>query len=402
MRYVKFCLAILVAAQLVPAGPVHGFTAAVEGEGGPSATRPSPRKSPAQDLFLAVNLARGKKKVSYLGVMVSPVSDLLRKHLKLQDGVGFLIEFVEPESPAARGGVRKDDILTRLGDQILVNVSQLRTLIRMRDPGTTVELGLIREGKPVTVKVEVSEKDIPVPDRPEVRWPHSTDDVFIVRPGDTLKAPPWRYTMRVRDSEGREIFRWPPELEKKLKEMQEKISKRIESATRQIGADSEEVEKKLEKLGEEIRKQVESEIDRILEKEEMKRKLDRLPGVIRSRVRAVIKGGRVSGDGMRAEMRTSQISIFDGEHKLTWTVSDGEKHLTLADKGGKVIYAGRALTAEQRKKLSPEIRSMLENLEKNLSVEEGEIIWRSMRPGRMLRAERIEIRTNPSRSPTPK
>ncbi len=191
MRYVKFCLAILVAAQLVPAGPVHGFTAAVEVEGGPSVTIPGHRKPAPDGLHLAMDLARGKKlamdlargekKVSYLGVMVSPVSDLLRKHLKLQDGVGFLIEFVEPESPAAKGGVRKDDILTRLDDQILVNVSQLRTLIRMRSPGTVVALGLIREGKPVTVKVEVSEKDIPVPDRPGVRGSPGGAELRIFR-----------------------------------------------------------------------------------------------------------------------------------------------------------------------------------------------------------------------------
>src|SRR5687768_16620703 len=62
---------------------------------------------------------------SYLGVACSPVSEVLRRQLKLPEGTGLVVDYVEPESPAQTAGIDPHDVLIRLNEQILVNPPQL-------------------------------------------------------------------------------------------------------------------------------------------------------------------------------------------------------------------------------------------------------------------------------------
>jgi len=123
-----------------------------------------PARASATDKAAVVRLAFGptrKAKVAYLGVVISPVSSTLGRQLNLPEGTGLVVDFVAEGTAAEKAGITQHDILTRLDDQILVNVPQLVVLVRLKDPGDKVALTLIREGKPRQVTAKLGETERP-------------------------------------------------------------------------------------------------------------------------------------------------------------------------------------------------------------------------------------------------
>jgi len=283
-----------------------------------------------KDIF-RVHPSGKKEKVAYLGVTVSRVPKALRKHLKLPRGAGLAVGFVEDKSPAAKAGIRKEDLLTKLDDQILINLPQLRVLVRMHKPGEAVKLHLIREGQRITVPVTLGEKEVFVHD--DIGWKHGPFRQFPY----ALKSLRDFYHMKVKDPKGKVIFDWPADMEKKLQE---------------------------------------------------------LPDKIRHQIRVVINKNLASlkHDGSASVMRAAQISLFDGTHRMRLTVRNGRKHLSVADRDGKVIYDGAIETDRQRRQLPAEVRAKLETLERGTSIEDGKILLRGPPGDGPWEVERLEIR----------
>jgi membrane-associated protease RseP (regulator of RpoE activity) len=84
----------------------------------------------------------------------------LRKQLRLPEGFGLVVDFVEPGSPAAAAGLEPYDVLTRLDDQRLVNPQQLAVLVRTFDADAQVTLTVVREGGERQVPVKLVERDV--------------------------------------------------------------------------------------------------------------------------------------------------------------------------------------------------------------------------------------------------
>jgi len=112
------------------------------------------------------------KKITFLGVVTSPVGETLGEQLSLPPGAGLVVEFVEPGSPAAKAGLRMHDVLVRLDDQWLINQPQLAVLVRMRGPGDKVTLTIRRQAAEQTVPVELAQTERLVAGRPGyAAWP---------------------------------------------------------------------------------------------------------------------------------------------------------------------------------------------------------------------------------------
>jgi len=113
--------------------------------------------------YTLVNIAAAapKIKTAFLGVGVDTPSETVRSQLGLQPGAGLVVNYVEESGPSAKL-VQMHDVLQKLDDQILVNGEQLVTLIRMHKAGDSVSLTLIRQAKPITVQVKLTEKEVPV------------------------------------------------------------------------------------------------------------------------------------------------------------------------------------------------------------------------------------------------
>jgi hypothetical protein len=109
-------------------------------------------------------LPRKTEKAAYLGVSTSPVAPALREQLKLGKGVGLVVDFVEPDSPAAAAGIKEYDVIQKLDDQLLINNHQLAVLVRTHKAGDSVTLGVIHQGQPGTVTAKLVEKEVAVLD----------------------------------------------------------------------------------------------------------------------------------------------------------------------------------------------------------------------------------------------
>jgi hypothetical protein len=100
------------------------------------------------------------EKVTFLGVETAPLPDALASQLGLADGMGLVVRHVADDSPAANA-LKEHDVLTKLGDQQLVDARQLSVLIRAKKPGDEVKLTLFRGGKETTVTAKLGEREVP-------------------------------------------------------------------------------------------------------------------------------------------------------------------------------------------------------------------------------------------------
>lgn len=86
---------------------------------------------------------------AWLGVSLAPVPAALSHQLQsiLENGQGVLVEAVSPDSPAAKAGLQRWDLLLKLNDQKLYSPQQLASLIETFKPGDRIGLELVRDGK---------------------------------------------------------------------------------------------------------------------------------------------------------------------------------------------------------------------------------------------------------------
>ena len=99
-------------------------------------------------------LAHGKVERGYLGVHIENVTPALAQAFHAGATTnGALIGDVSPNGPAARAGLEKGDIVTQLNGEQVTDSDQLRSEIGTMDPGTRVNLKVLREGKPMDLSV---------------------------------------------------------------------------------------------------------------------------------------------------------------------------------------------------------------------------------------------------------
>ncbi|MEK6805554.1 MAG: DegQ family serine endoprotease [Pseudomonadota bacterium] len=92
----------------------------------------------------------------WLGVVVQEVTRELAKNFGMDRAEGALVARVLPGSPAEKAGIKAGDVIVTYNDQPLPRSSALPPLVGANDPGDTVTLKLIRDGKTLTVKAEIA------------------------------------------------------------------------------------------------------------------------------------------------------------------------------------------------------------------------------------------------------
>lgn len=95
----------------------------------------------------------GEVKRGLLGIKGMEMSADIAKAFKLNVQRGAFVSEVLPNSGSAKAGVKSGDIIVSLNDKPLSSFAELRSRIATTEPGAKVKLGLIREGKPLTVEV---------------------------------------------------------------------------------------------------------------------------------------------------------------------------------------------------------------------------------------------------------
>jgi len=99
--------------------------------------------------------------MTFLGVETSQVPNVVSEQLGLTKGLGLVVDYVVPNSPAASAGVQQNDILKMLNDQILMEPTQLRKLLQTFSEGTEVTLTILRKGQEQKITVKLAKKEMP-------------------------------------------------------------------------------------------------------------------------------------------------------------------------------------------------------------------------------------------------
>jgi hypothetical protein len=159
------CLAVIALAAGSAAAQEAGFAAsAIANENGTTTIIQGPSDDGAAVTITGgagvggVRMARVAK-ATYLGVATSPPPEVLVDQLKLPKGAGLLVEFVDAKGPATVAGIRKNDVLVRLDDQLLTSPQHLAVLVRMHKPKDKVAVTLIREAQEQKVTAELGESE---------------------------------------------------------------------------------------------------------------------------------------------------------------------------------------------------------------------------------------------------
>ena len=99
----------------------------------------------------------GEVRFPWLGLEIQDLTADLREHFDLPEKrEGVLIGDVMEESPARRAGVRRGDILLRLGQEEIASISDYREALAEYTPGERVRLHLFRKGKARTLETRLA------------------------------------------------------------------------------------------------------------------------------------------------------------------------------------------------------------------------------------------------------
>jgi serine protease Do len=101
----------------------------------------------------------GKVQRGWLGVAIQDVNKRLAESLQLGTPQGALINAVEPDSPADKGGIKPGDVIVRFDGQIIVDSGDLPHVVGMMAPGENAQVEIYREGKRKKLTMKVGSLD---------------------------------------------------------------------------------------------------------------------------------------------------------------------------------------------------------------------------------------------------
>jgi len=93
----------------------------------------------------------------YLGVSLNDVTPANASFFNLKTATGAIAAQVTPDSPASRAGLKNGDVIDSLNGEKIENGSALQVAVSEIAPGTTIKLGILRNGNSETLEVKVGE-----------------------------------------------------------------------------------------------------------------------------------------------------------------------------------------------------------------------------------------------------
>lgn len=91
----------------------------------------------------------------YVGIQISNVSEEMLNYGVPQ---GVVVEVVEEESPAQKGGLQVNDIIVEVNGEAIADSDQLVDLVAASQPNTELNVKVYRKGEEVTLQIVVGEK----------------------------------------------------------------------------------------------------------------------------------------------------------------------------------------------------------------------------------------------------
>ena len=249
-----------------------------------------------------------KVPMTFLGVETSQVPDVVSEQLGLPKGLGLVVDYVVPNSPAASAGVQQNDILKMLNDQILMEPTQLRKLLQTFSEGTEVTLTILRKGQEQKITVKLTKKEMP--------QRHSL-------------MPGGNHDMHWDFDETGDVGEQMQELKEQLGDAQRGI---IRGAVIQAHEAAKRAREDARRAAREIR--------------------------ILSDDNGTLKATKI-------DLGKAQIVFCDGKGEMKLENVNGKKLLTAKDPQGKLLFGGPVETKEDLDKVPADVRERYERLKQN-------------------------------------
>ena len=255
------------------------------------------------------------KSGTFLGIAMDPIPATTRAQLNLPEGIGVVVSFVAKGSPAEKAGLKANDILTQIDDQLIVNSEQLQTLIRTKKPGDEVALTYYRKAKEHTIKTKLAEGamnklGVPAPDA--LRMQNGQWQRFNLPGGLGLFNQ----------------FQFQPGNPKQLEEQMKQLRKQLENLP-QFGPGG--------------------------------LRMDIFPNNELFEIPEPPQGGR-KNFGFNAQVASS-VTVADETGTYTLKTKNGKKVFSAKDKNGDELFTGPVDTEKQRDALDRNLIKKLEQLE---------------------------------------
>lgn len=254
---------------------------------------------------------------AYLGVGGTEVSEVLAEHLGLAGG-GVVVESLDPEGPAAKAGLARNDVITKVAGKPVASQDALREAVTFHEPGEEVVIDYIHRGKAESRKVALGE-------RPAALGNIGGEDL-----DDMLDGLPEAQAKRVREA--------------------------IEQNLKALGA------------GPQVAPGDAGEIPPDGAPEALKELQQRIGKVFQG-MGGILPGGQ-PGAQMQFNMQSSSsIRLMDNEGSVEMEMKDGGKQVRVRDKAGKVQWEGPFDTAQDKAAAPDDVRARIDKL--NFDVIEG-------------------------------
>ena len=127
----------------------------------PAIEPPPDNSKPPAALFREQGIVRDDaEKLPFLGLSTSSIPEIVADHLGISGGSGVIIRTVYPDSPGEKSGLSVNDIILSIDGSPVGDPNAFTKKIRSHKVGDTLELDLIRKGKPDKVEVTLTERPV--------------------------------------------------------------------------------------------------------------------------------------------------------------------------------------------------------------------------------------------------
>src|SRR4030043_1409781 len=110
-------------------------------------------------------ITEGKVVRPWLGISVQELTPEMMEHFKVKEKEGVLVGQVYPGTGAEKAGLTSGDIIKSGDDKLIKNVSELVKEIQKKKVGQKLKLGIVRDGKAMTIEITTSA----MPDKAELQ-----------------------------------------------------------------------------------------------------------------------------------------------------------------------------------------------------------------------------------------
>ena len=105
-------------------------------------------------------LEHGYVRRGWLGISIQELTPGLAEHFGLDEDIyGILVSQVLNDTPAREYGFQRGDIILAVNEKPLSTVAEFRNVIADIEPGTPVEIGVLRDGRDRTIDVVLGERE---------------------------------------------------------------------------------------------------------------------------------------------------------------------------------------------------------------------------------------------------